>query len=62
MNLLQEWIKRILAMSYISEVKADDYVLAHFRLALCKVDEEEAAHLLAAEEMHQLAELGVPQV
>jgi hydrogenase maturation factor len=62
MNLLQEWIKRILAMSYISEVKADDYVLAHFRLALCKVDEEGVAHLLAAEEMHQLAELGLPRV
>ena len=62
MNLLQEWIKRTLAMSYILEVNADDYVLAHFRLALCKVDEEEAAHLLAAEEMHQSAELGVPRV
>ena len=62
MNLLQEWINRTLAMSYISEVNADDYVLAHFRLALCKVDEEGAAHLLAAEEMHQLAELGLPRV
>jgi len=46
----------------ILEVNADDYVLVHFRFALCKVDEEEAAHLLAAEEMHQLAELGIPQV
>ena len=55
MNLLQEWIKRTLAMSYISKANADDYVLEHFRFALCKVDEEEAAYLLAAGEMHQLA-------
>jgi hydrogenase maturation factor len=27
----------------ILEVNADDYVLAHFGFALCKLDEEEAA-------------------
>jgi hydrogenase maturation factor len=32
-----------LCLEYISEVNADDYVLVHFRFALCKVDEEDAA-------------------
>jgi hydrogenase maturation factor len=49
----------------ILEVNADDYVLAHFRFALCKLDEEEAAagrEFTGCYRMDRLAELEVAQI